>query len=132
MSQKALLSNRKFITAVLILQFFPLVLFPPESFSPKTQEWWLPVIMAVLVIVAIAQILRKATTTWPWSIIAFSQGFNIISRIMMLMPHASITVDKVQQFNAPYVILSVTAMILSAVLLSYFELPDVRMAFIRE
>ena len=38
MSQKALLSNRKFITAVLILQFFPLVLFPPESFSPKTQE----------------------------------------------------------------------------------------------
>ena len=39
------------IKLFLILQFIPLILFPPESF--KTQEWWLPVLLAVLVVIAV-------------------------------------------------------------------------------
>jgi hypothetical protein len=53
------ITRRKVIVVVLILQLIPLVLFPPESFSPKTQEWWLPVLLAVLVLVADVQLILR-------------------------------------------------------------------------
>jgi hypothetical protein len=47
-----LFARRRVIIALLVLQVIPLVLFPPESFSASTQEWWLPVLLVVLVFVA--------------------------------------------------------------------------------
>lgn len=132
MSIRHFLINPKVISAVLVLQFVPLVLFPPESFAPTTQEWWLPVVMAVLVLIAIVQIFRRAVTVWPWNLLSFSQGFNIISRLMMIMPHATRNENGAQFFNTPYVVLSLLAMLLSAFMLWYTELPDVRLGFLRE
>jgi hypothetical protein len=117
---------------MLILQFIPMVMFPPESFSPKTQEWWLPVLLAILAIIAIVQLYRHSVATWPWHLIGFSQGFNIISRLLMLFPHATLNQDGGQVFNTTYVILSVLSMGLSAFLLWYTELPEVRMGLLRD
>ena len=131
--QRRAIASRSIIILVLILQFIPLVLFPPESFSPNTQEWWLPVLLAVLVLWAdVEVIVRRNTQLWPWYLMSFSQGFNIISRIMMLWPHASVPVNNVETLNVPYIALTFVSMILSAFMLWYAELPDVRLGLVRE
>ncbi len=127
------LASRKVIVAVLVLQLIPLMLFPAASFSANTQEWWLPVLLAVLVLIADFElIIRRSSAAWPWYLMSFSQGFNIISRLMMLWPHATLTVGGVTVANLPYIVLTLAAMGLSALLLWYTELPDVRLGLIRE
>jgi hypothetical protein len=116
------------IIVILVLQFVPLILFPPSSFSPTSQEWWLPVVLAALAVVAMMQlIVRHSHAAWPWYLVSFSQGFNIISRLLMMMPHATFNNAGQQIFNTPYVTLSVAAMLMSAFMLWYVELPEVRL-----
>jgi len=111
----------------------PLVLFPPESFAPTTQEWWLPVLLAVMVLWADFElIVRRNDQMWPWYLMSFAQGFNIISRIMMLWPHATKVVGQATALNVPYVVLTFVAMVLSVFLLWYTELPDVRLGLVRK
>ncbi len=130
---RTILASRKVIVPVLILQWIPLVLFPAESFSPDTQEWWLPVLLALLVLLADCElILRRSLQTWPWYLISFAQGFNIISRLMMLWSHATKTVGGAAVINTPYLALTFLAMGLSALLLWYTELPEVRLGLVRE
>ena len=127
------ITRPKVIVAVLILQLIPLVLFPAASFSANTQEWWLPVLLAVLVLVADFElIIRRSTSAWPWYLMSFSQGFNIISRLMMLWPHATKTFGGATVANLPYIVLTLAAMGLSALLLWYTELPEVRLGLVRE
>jgi hypothetical protein len=127
------IASRSIIIVVLVLQFIPLLLFPPKSFSPETQEWWLPVLLTLLVVWAdVELIVRRNDRMWPWYLISFSQGFNIISRIMMIWPHATITVNNVETVYTSFIVLSLIAMVLSAFLLWYTELPDVRMGLARE
>jgi hypothetical protein len=118
------------IKLFLILQFIPLILFPPESF--KTQAWWLPVLLATLVVVAVIRLFRHSLAPWPWHLISFAQGFNIISRLMMLMPHVTRNDNGAQVFNTPYVVLTVFSLVFSAFLLWYTELPEVRLGLVRE
>ena len=125
------LTTAKAITVLLVLQFIPMVLFPPESFSLKTQEWWLPVVLAVLALISTIQLFRQSVASWPWHLIGFSQGFNIISRLLMLFPHATYNLEGAQYFNTTYVVLSLISMGLSAFLLWYTELPEVRMGLLR-
>ncbi len=127
-----ILVNRRLIVSLLILQIIPLILFPPESFSPDSQEWWLPTLLASLVVMADLQlILRRSTQIWPWHLLSFVQGFNIISRLMMLWPHATLILNGVTTINLPYVVLTGLSMACSAALLWYLELPDVRFGLIR-
>jgi len=131
--QRRALARRSVIIPVLILQLVPLVLFPPESFASTTQEWWLPVLLAVMVLWADFElIVRRSDQAWPWYLMSFAQGFNIISRIMMLWPHATKEAGQGPVLNAPYVILTFVAMVLSAFLLWYTELPDVRLGLVKE
>ncbi|HSB71128.1 MAG TPA: hypothetical protein VLT62_17505 [Candidatus Methylomirabilis sp.] len=127
------ITTRGCIVGALILQIIPLVLFPPESFSANSQEWWLPILLAAMVLLACAQlILRRSHQLWPWHLMSFSQGFNIISRLMMLWPHATKTVGGVTVLNVPYVSLTLVSMAMSAFLLWYLELPEVRIGLVRE
>ncbi len=127
------IASRSFIVLLLILQFVPLVLFPPESFSPNTQEWWLPVMLAVLALVGTVQLVgRGSGEAWPWYLMSFAQGFNVISRIMLIWPHATVQVSSANVPNWPYIILSFVSMALSTFMLWYMELPEVRMGLVRE
>lgn len=131
--QRRTIASRGIIMLVLILQFIPLVLFPPESFLPTTQEWWLPVLLAIMVLWAdVELIVRRNDKMWPWYLMSFAQGFSIISRIMMLWPHATKMVNRVDVLNGPYIALTFVSMILSAFMLWYAELPDVRLGLVRE
>ena len=73
--QRRALASRGVIILVLILQLVPLVLFPPESFAPTTQEWWLPVLLAMMVLWADFELMvRRSDQTWPWYLMSFAQG----------------------------------------------------------
>jgi len=130
------ITSPKVITAFLILQLVPLVLFPLESFvgnaQGASQEWWLPFILGLLTLWAIIEVIfRHSTATWPWNLFAFAQGFNIISRLMMILPHAILNNNGVQTVDIPYLSLTTASLILSALFLWYTELPETRLGLIR-
>jgi hypothetical protein len=126
------LTRPPWIIALLILQIAPLLLFPASSFAPTTQEWWLPLLLTLLVIVADIQIIfRRNSAQWPWTLIIFAQGFNIISRLMMLWSHATVTSGNQTSLNWSYLIPTLVAMGLSAFFLWYFEKPAVRVGLLR-
>lgn len=121
------------LVAVLILQFIPLVLFPAASFSPQTQEWWLPVLLAVMVIIAdVELIVRRGSAAWPWYLMSFAQGFNIISRLMMLWSHATTVAGKVTTIHGDYIVLTALSLAFSAFMLWYTELPETRVGLLRK
>jgi hypothetical protein len=124
---RKLLSMRGMIPVVMCFQVVPLLIFPSSSYSVKTQEWWLPVLLTFLVVIALVQLLiRKTHAVWPWYLVSFAQGVNIISRIMMLLPHATVNNEGTQVFNSAYFIIAVVAMLLSAFEIWFNELPEVR------
>jgi len=109
------------------LQVVPLLMLPAESWSIKTQEWWLPVLLTVLVVVALVQLLARHTRSpAPWTILAFAQGFSIISRLMMLLPHTMVGNNNAWSFDWLYVVLAVASIGLSWFWIWYCDLPEVR------
>ena len=131
--QRRPIAARKIIVAMLTTQVVPLLMFPPESFSTNSQEWWLPVLLVVMIAAAVLELLvRGGRTLWPWHLMIFAQGFNIISRIMMMWAHATVTSGGATVLNVPYLALTLIAMTWSAFLLWYWELPDVHLGVARD
>jgi hypothetical protein len=131
--QRRPIAARRFIVAMLTTQAIPLLLFPPESYSHNSQEWWLPVLLVVMTAAAVMELLvRGRRSLWPWHLMIFAQGFNIISRIMMMWAHATVTRGGATVLNAPYLALTLIAMTWSAFLLWYLELPDVRLGAVQD
>ncbi len=126
--QRQMWFKRGVIVPIFLLQIIPILLFPPESFSPKTQEWWLPALLVIMIVLADVQLIfGRGNPPWPWHLMSFAQGFNIISRLMMVWPHASITYKGVTELNGGYIALTVISVAASAAMLWYTELPEVRM-----
>jgi len=114
------------IKTVLVLGLIPILLFPPSTYDLKSQEWWLPLILVVLAVVGIVQLLRKSSAPWPIYLVAFAQGFNIISRLLMFMPNSTVEVEGAQVVNSTYLVMTVISMVISGVILWYIELPEVK------
>lgn len=132
MSLRQSITSRSAITVILVLQVIALILFPPESFSATSQEWWLPVLLVVMVIIADVELIgRRGDKSWPWYLISFANGFSIISRLMMLWSHATIFVNGASVLNAPYVLLTLVSIVISGFMLIYTEWPEVRMGLLR-
>jgi hypothetical protein len=124
---RSLLTKPKVIRVLMVLQILPLLAMPPSSYSLTSQEWWLPAFLCIMVCISLVRLLSlKGQNSWAWRLIAFSQGFNIISRLMMLFPHATFNDQGIQRFNSLYVGISVGAMLVSAFEIWYQELPEVR------
>jgi hypothetical protein len=130
--KKAIL-NRGLIIPILFIQLIPIILYPRESFSFSTQEWWLPVLLAFLTILGSIELaVRHNPEPWPWYLLSFSQGFNIISRLLMFMPRTIMNIDGTQVFNYLYISLTLVAIAISWFLLWYLEQPEVRMGIMPE
>ncbi len=117
------------IRVFLCLQILPILALPLGSYSLKTQEWWLPAFLALLTIISLIKLLpRRSIAQWPWYLLAFSQGFNIISRLMTLFPHATVYSDAVGMMvaNSSYIVVALVSMAFSGLELLYCELPEVR------
>ena len=125
---RKVISSRFVVTVLLCLQIVPLIIFPLKSYSLSSQEWWLPLVLTLLAIIALVQLLvRRNHAAWPWYLLSFAQGFNIISRLMMVMPHATSTAQGGGVVvNSTYLAVAFVAMLLSAFEIWYCELPEVR------
>lgn len=127
------LSSPRVVRGVLVVQVLPLLLLPAESFGAHSQEWWLPTLLVAMVVAANVELLvRHGQAIWPWHLMIFAQGFNIISRLMMMWSHATRTVNGATALNVPYLVLTLLAMTGSAYLLWFLELPEVRRALMRD
>jgi hypothetical protein len=129
---RRLLTDRRAIPVLLCLQVIPLLALPRASYSLTSQEWWLPGLLTVLVAAALFQILvRRTPAAWPWHLIGFAQGFNVIARLMMLLPRVTVTVGGVERFNGSGVLLFLLTIVFSSVYVWYAELPEVRGGMVR-
>ena len=64
MLRKAL-THRAMIPVILCLQVVPLLVFPRSSYTLKSQEWWLPVLLTCFVVIGLVQLLaRRSLTAW--------------------------------------------------------------------
>ncbi len=130
--RRSFLTQPSVISAILILQIIPLVLFPPYVFSPTSQVWWLPILLVIMALVADFQIIvRRTPSVGPWLLIGFAQGFNVISRLMMVWPSATIVSGGDTSVNWTYLILTLISMAASTWLLIYTERPAVREGLLR-
>ena len=126
------LTTRTAIIVLLIAHVVALPLFPPESFAADSQEWWLPVMLMVLVVIADVQLIARHTDQqWPWYLISFSNGFNILSRLMMVWSHATFASEGSSAPNYPYIVLTVISMAISTFMLVYTEWPEVRLRLLK-
>ena len=124
------LTSRRMLITLLIAQIIALLLFPPESFAVTTQEWWLPALLVIMVIIADIELIgRRNDRPWPWYIISFANGFNIISRIMMVWSHAAI--PGTNEPNVVYILFTIISIAISTFMLNYTEWPEVRMGLLR-
>jgi hypothetical protein len=115
---------------IIALQVLPVIALRPRGYSVSSQEWWLPTLLAVLAMISAARVLIRGTgAPWPWYLFSFAQGFSIISKLMMFMPHASTIVDGVQRLDTTHVAVSISSMALSAFVIWYCEQPEVRNMF---
>ena len=118
------LTSRGFIILVLVLQFVPLVLFPPDLLARFSEGTWLGWSLAVMALIAVVGLLSgRVQSLWPWYLLSFCHGFNIIGRLMLVWPGAT---GGTGETNTLYLVLTIVAMILSLAFLWYNELPDVR------
>ena len=130
--RRSFLSQPLVIIVILLLQIIPLLLFPPYVFQPASQVWWLPAILVICVLVADFQIIvRRSQSVNPWLLIGFAQGFNIISRLMMVWPNATLTTEAGTGVNWTYLILTIISMAVSWWLLVYTEKPEIREGLLR-
>ena len=130
--QSRTLTKPGVIIAILIAQLIPLAMFPAASFSGRGQEWWLPLLLVIMVVLAaIEVIVRRGTAVWPWTLMVFAQGFNIISRIMMVWSHATVSNSGVTSPNWTYIVMTLASILISAFLLTYLERPEVRSGLLR-
>ena len=129
---RRLLTTRGAIVALLFLQVIALPLFPPESFKLDSQEWWLPVLLMVMILVAdIELVLRHSDKQWPWYLISFGNGFNILSRLMMVWSHATFAAEGSSAPNIPYIALTIISAAISTFMLVYTEWPEVRLRLLK-
>jgi len=126
------LYSRLAISLILILQVIPLLLFPPQIYGSGSQQWLLPAVLTFMVVVAdINVFLRGGGEIWPWLLISFVQGVNIISRLMMLWAQSSTATNGVTTFDWAYILAAIVSMAMSGFMLWYTEKPAVREGMLR-
>jgi hypothetical protein len=114
-------SQSRAITFVAIFQFVPLVLFPWQ-FSAG-------MIVIVVVLLALAAFLGWALLQrqrWGITLTIFCQGLNVIVRIITIFSNVY---DVVQGVNVALLLTYIVSAILSVLLLTYIDRPDVRLLF---
>jgi hypothetical protein len=110
----------KYIWGIAILQFIPTLMFPPETLgSAKITLLVLPLLLFALLGWGLVR--RRP---WALTLSIFVQGFNVIIRVMMLLPRIVVK----GQVDVPWVIASLLAIIISGALLLLLEKPEVQIA----
>lgn len=109
------------VTLVAILQFIPAFMLPPELLLSVNPVLFL-VPLAFFAFLGWAMLTLKG---WGLTLCIFVQGFNVIARLLILFPH----VVGGEGVDWSFVTTSLTAIILSSVVLYVIDRPNVQVAF---
>jgi len=112
--------TNKLILGIAIVQFIPTLLFPPAVLGGAS----IAILVVPLLLFALLGWGLVTHRRWALTLSIFVQGFNIIIRVLMLLPRIMTN----GRLDAPWLITSFAAMILSMVLLVYLDKPDIQIA----
>jgi len=111
-----------FVSAILLLQFIPLLIFPPGSLTGA------PVLIGLVAVFFVFMgILALRGSAWALTMSLFCQGMNVIVRLMMLFPNA---LSAEGAFNTAFVTAMLLGVAISTWLLFRLDRPDVRKALL--
>ena len=105
---------------LLLLQPLPLLLFPPMLLTDA-----LPLIAIVLVIMWGLSWMVWRKRAWALTLSIFIQGLNVIIRLMMLLSNA---VSASGNYDIPFIVASVLAIVVSWLFLYRLDNQDMRAA----
>ena len=108
------------VTIVAIFQFIPALLLPPEMLLSAGLLLLAPA--ALFVFMGWALLTLKP---WATTLTIFVQGFNAITRFLILWPQAS----PAESTNWAFIITSVASVALSTAILTIIDRPNVQVAF---
>ncbi len=111
--------QKKFLFPIIILQIIPIIIFPLKTIASAISIFG----FVALVFVLLGYGLWRGRS-WALSMSIFIQGFNIITRLMMLFPHA-IHKDG-SGWDVSYLIMAIISMAISGWFLVRLDKPDVR------
>jgi len=103
---------------LLVVQFIPLILFPPNIVASNSQIVTIPVFLVLLTISATVAVGVGSVSAWPRSMLVFAQGLNIVSRLMMLLPQA---MPNKTDTNPAVVLAHLVSIVISGVALYMFD-----------
>ena len=118
---------RGLITTVAIGQFIPVLLYPPAALASANLVI-LAVAIAIFALVGFYLVQRRV---WAKTLTIFVQGFNIITRLMILIAHAANPIKDGGGANWDVIIFNLVAIGLSTLILYRFDVPEIELAFNR-
>jgi len=108
------------VTVVAVFQFIPALLLPPEMLLSAGPLLLVPA--ALFVFLGWALLTLKP---WATTLTIFIQGFNAITRFLILWPQAS----PGESTSWAFIITSVASIALSTAILTVIDRPNVQVAF---
>ena len=118
---------RELITTVAIGQFIPILLYPPAVLT-SVNPIILGIIVAVFAVVGFYLVQRRV---WAKTLTIFMQGFNIITRLMILIAHGANPLKDGGGLNWDVIVFNLVAIALSSLILYRFDVPEIELAFAR-
>ncbi|PWH12920.1 MAG: hypothetical protein DDG59_15185 [Anaerolineae bacterium] len=112
------MTPKKIFLAIILLQFFPVLLYPPRTLLSGIGV----VVVALLFFVFLGYGLWRRRM-WALTMSIFVQGLNIIVRFMMFYPAAKTPQGT---WNIELVLFTAVAIILSGWILLRLDRPDIR------
>jgi len=110
----------KLILGIAIAQFIPTLLFPPEVLGGAK----ITILIAPLLLFALLGWGLVRRRRWALTLSIFVQGFNVIIRVLMLLPR----VVSGGKLDVAWILASFLAMALSIVFLVFLDKPDIQIA----
>ena len=109
------------LAPLFFLQVIPLILYPPALMANGA---------VVLAVVAVAYLglglLALRGRSWALTLSIFSQGFNVIIRVMMFFSHAVVLIGDQRNPDVAWIITALLAIGMSTWFLLRLDRPDVR------
>ena len=115
------MSNNLKFAPIYFLQFIPIILYPPSTL----QEGWAVILVVIAGFLALGYFLLKGRS-WALKMGIFTQGLNIIVRLMMGIAHAVRPDNLGGGFDFVLITTTLLGIIISGWVLLRLDQPDIK------
>jgi hypothetical protein len=90
---------------------------PPSLIESNSQVLTIPVFLILLALAATISLAMGNMTAWPRAMLIFAQGFNVVTRLMILVARAAVN----GAADIPFIVTSMLAIGISFYILYMFD-----------